>query len=364
MEPAAGNCIPPNAMHQNARTTSRDNVFMRSLGLRYATVEELTIRRRRNGTGFVYVNGRGRRLRDERTIYRLKRLAVPPAYEDVVYADDPHAHLQARGRDSAGRAQYRYHPDWEKVRELRKARRLAKLAVLLPKVRSWVARQLRGVEPTKDFAVASVIALVAATALRPGSEAYVQQHGTRGAATLLKSNMSIRGATIVLRFRGKGGKAIEKTVESRPLARALKLLCAVPGKRLFQYRAEDGVVRHLRRRDINIALRAITKQPITLKDFRTLNGSAIALQELAAIEAKSSIRGRRRQILATMRCVAAELANTPSVCRKSYVHAAVVEAFESGMLHALARKHAGLRAPRLREKLLMEVLATTDHLRG
>jgi len=351
--------MPRDAQQPSSRTA----LFIRELGLHYATTDELTIRRRRNGNGFVYTNGRGQRLRNERTLYRLKRLAVPPAYEDVVYASDPYAHVQAKGRDSAGRAQYRYHPEWEKVRELRKAHRLAKLAKLLPKIRRWVTRQLRGSDATKEFAIASAVALVAETALRPGSEAYLQRHGTRGAATLSKSNVSIKGVTIRLQFRGKGGKPIEKEIKSPSLARALKVLGRLPGKRLFQYRSDDGSIHPLRRRDINPALRAITGQAITLKDFRTLNGSALALEELSAIEPKTSVRGRRRQILATMRSVAAELANTPTVCRKSYVHAAVVEAFESGRLRDLARKHASLRPIRLRERLLAEVLAGTTRMR-
>jgi len=362
-EPKAKARILPNVMPSNAPTHAHDARFMRELGLRYASAADLTIRRRRSGAGFVYTNGRGKRLRDERTLYRLKRLAVPPAYEDVVYALDPNAHLQARGRDSAGRAQYRYHPDWEKVRELRKARRLAKLAVLLPRIRAWMTRQLRGNEATRDFALASVVALVATTALRPGSETYLQQHGTRGAATLLKTNTAIKGSRIELRFRGKGGKDVHKEVESRPLARAFKILCKLPGKRLFQYRDEDGTVHALRRRDINAALQAITGHAITLKDFRTLTGSALALEELSAIEPKGSARGRRRQILATMRNVAAELVNTPAVCRRSYVHAAVVEAFESGMLYSLAQRHAGRRRATLREHLLGEVLAAATRTR-
>jgi DNA topoisomerase-1 len=327
---------------------------LRQVGLRYVTVDELTIRRRRRGAGFVYVNGSNRPLRDQHLLYRLKRLAVPPAYEDVLYAADPHAHLQAIGRDAAGRAQYRYHPDWEKVRELRKARRLARLAEALPKIRAWVSRHLGDRTPSRERAIASVIELVALTALRPGSETYARQHGTRGAVTLLKSNVRIGRDRVSLRFTGKGGKSIEKEVHSARLALALKRLTALPGSRLFQYRSQDGAVLALRRREVNAALRDIADRTVSLKDFRTLIACACALEQLAGIQPKASERGRRRQLLATMRAVAADLANTPAVCRKSYVHAAVVSAFESGALQRVAR---GKPSAAGRERLLIKVLA-------
>jgi len=327
---------------------------MRRLGLRYVSVSELTISRRRRGAGFIFVNGGGRALRDQRILYRLKRLAVPPAYENVLYATDPQAHLQAIGRDAAGRSQYRYHPDWEKVRELRKAKRLGLLAEALPRIRSWVSRHIGDRTPSRERAIAAVIELVALTALRPGSETYAKQHGTRGAATLLKSDLRITGHRVSLSFIGKGGKAIEKEVRSPRLALALKRLATLDGPRMFQYRNGDGAVLALRRREVNAVLRTVAGRAVSLKDFRTLIACSNALEHLAEMEPKPSERGRKRQLLATMREVAAELANTPAVCRRSYVHAAVVDAFESGALRRAARVS---RSAASRERLLLKMLA-------
>jgi DNA topoisomerase-1 len=324
--------------------------------LHYVTTEDLTIERRRHGGGFVYLDARGRRLRDERMLYRLKRLAVPPAYDAVRFAPDPHAHLQAVGRDAAGRAQYRYHPDWEKVRELRKARRLARLAEALPLIRRWVTRHLNDAEPTRERALAAVIELVGLTALRPGSEAYAKQNGTRGAATLLKSDLTISKNTVTLRFTGKGGKTIDKAVVSARLANALRRLATLPGRRMFQYRNGGGAIVPLRRRDVNSALQEIAARKVSLKDFRTLIASAQAIQHLATLDPKPSERGRKRQLLATMREISAELANTPAVCRKSYVHTAVVEAFESGELQKIAKRGGALRSVSGREKMLARLL--------
>ncbi len=344
-------------MNELDRSTRPPERLLRQLGLRYVSRTELTIQRRRRGMGFVYINGSGGPLRDERTLYRLKRLAVPPAYENVAFAADPHAHLQAVGRDAAGRDQYRYHPDWEKVRELRKARRVAGLAEILPRLRSWISRHLKDTEATRERAIAALVELIALTALRPGSEVYAREHGTRGAATLLKSNMAISGETVTLRFIGKGGKAIEKAVRSRRLAAALKRLSNLPGRRIFQYRNGNGQVVPLRRRDVNVALQEVTGRPVSLKDFRTLIASATALAQLATIEPKTSDRGRRRQLLAIMRSVAAELANTPAVCRRSYVHAVIVDAFESGELRRLARRSGIPTSAAQREKMLASLLA-------
>ena len=340
---------------RNVNTQSPEGL-LREFGLHYVSAAELTIERRRRGKGFVYLNGRGRALRDQRTLYRLKRLAVPPAYDAVRFAADPQAHLQAVGLDAAGRVQYRYHPDWEKVRELRKARRLARLAGVLPVIRRWVRRHLRDQEPSRERAVAAVIELVALSALRPGSEAYARQHGTRGAATLLKNDLSIKGARIHLNFVGKGGKEIEKEIASRQLATALNKLSELPGRRMFQYRNGGGRIVPLRRRDVNVMLREITGRAVSLKDFRTLIASAKALQRLAALEPKPSARGRRRQVLATMQTVAADLANTPAICRRSYVHAAVVAAFDSGALQRIAHRAGSLRSAAAAEKMLAKVL--------
>src|SRR3954452_3043124 len=155
----------PTALESARKLKSRlAAITMKRLGLRYVSTDELTIRRKRVGESFTFVSARGRTIRDELTRARLKRLAVPPAYEEVLYADDPRAHIQAIGRDAAGRLQYRYHPEWEKVREIRKARRVARLAELLPRIRRSIAQRLAGEEPTREFALACVIELVARSA--------------------------------------------------------------------------------------------------------------------------------------------------------------------------------------------------------
>ena len=333
-------------------------ITMKRLGLRYITTHELTIRRKRVGDSFTFVSARGRTVRNGIVCARLKRLAVPPAYEDVLFAPDPRAHIQAIGRDAAGRRQYRYHADWEKVRERRKGRRLQRLVEAMPRIRRTVSRHLAAAEPTREFALSAVIELIARSAIRAGGESYVKSNRTRGAATMLKSNIVVHGTRIALKFRAKGGKTIEKEFRCPRVAKAIKVLLDLPGRRLFQYRGEDGSPRIVTASDVNTFLREIAGVKISLKDFRTLSASAAALEALAHIEPATSERGRRRQVKEAVTAVSEELANTPTICRKSYVHQTVVTAFEDGKLEKFSEGLKGRRSPAHREKLLAQVVAS------
>jgi len=330
---------------------------LKRLGLVYVSTDALRIRRRRNGEGWTFISGSGRTIRDEIARARLKKLAVPPAYDDVLYATDPRAHIQAIGRDAAGRLQYRYHPDWEKVREQKKAKRLQRLVEALPRVRRAVNKHLGAAEPTREFALSAVIELVTCSAIRAGGEAYVKSNRTRGAATLLKSNIAVDGTTVALKFRAKGGKNIDKEFRCPRVAAAVNVLRALPGRRMFQYRGEDGI-RFVTASDVNAFLREIAGVKISLKDFRTLCASAAALEALAHIEPAASERGRRRQVRDAVTAVSEQLSNTPTIARKSYVHQTVVAAFENGKLEKFSEGLKGRRSPAHREKLLAQVVAS------
>ena len=326
------------------------------LGLKLGDQNELTIRRIRRGKGYSFVRANGAHIRCARTIRRLHAMAVPPAYREVRYAPDPNSHLQAVGRDAAGRLQYRYHAVWEKVREHRKAHRLAKLVAALPKIRRNVSLHLAGEEPTREFALSAVIELIARTAIRPGNESYARLNGTRGATTLLKSNVTLEDDSVVLTFKAKGGKAVKKECNAAKLVRAIGVLRTLPGKRMFQYRDPYGVVRGVSTTSVNAFLREIAGIKISLKDFRTLMASAVVLESLSRITPAASARGRRRQVLEAVRAAADELSNTPAICRKSYVHDTIVTAFEDGILERFAATMKGCRSQKRREQLLAEVV--------
>ncbi|MGH6767085.1 MAG: DNA topoisomerase IB [Bradyrhizobium sp.] len=326
------------------------------LGLKLGDQNELTIRRIKRGKGYSFIRANGRPIRHAGTIRRLNSMAVPPAYAEVRYSPDPTSHLQAVGRDAAGRLQYRYHADWEKVREHRKAHRLAKLVAALPKIRRNVSMHLSGDAPTREFALSAVIELIARTAIRPGNESYARLNGTRGATTLLKSNVVLEDDCVVLTFKAKGGKAVRKECDAAKLVRAIGILRDVPGKRMFQYRDGAGNVRGVSTATVNAFLREIAGIKISLKDFRTLMASAVVLESLSRISPAASARGRRRQVLEAVRAAADELSNTPAICRKSYVHDAIVTAFEDGILERFAATMTGYRSQSKREQLLAQVV--------
>jgi DNA topoisomerase-1 len=337
-----------------ARTSVEE--LARELGLKLGDQNELTIRRIKGGKSYTFIRANGTRIRHVGTIRRLHAMAVPPAYVEVRYSPDPSSHLQAVGRDAAGRLQYRYHADWEKVREHRKAHRLAKLVGALPKIRRNVWKQLAGDEPTREFALAAVIELIARTAIRPGNESYARLNGTRGATTLLKSNVTLEGDSVVLTFKAKGGKAVRKECDAEKLVRAIGILRTVAGKRMFQYRDTSGVVRAVSTAQVNAYLREIAGIKISLKDFRTLMASAVVLESLSRISPAASARGRKRQVLEAVRAAADHLSNTPAICRRSYVHDTIVTAFEEGILERFAATMKGQRSQAKRERLLAQVV--------
>jgi len=270
---------PAAKSHIVAKTSVED--LAQELGLKLGDQNGLTIRRVKRGKGYSFHRANGTQIRHAGTIRRLHSMAVPPAYRDVRYSADPSSHLQAVGIDAAGRLQYRYHVDWEKVREQRKAHRLARLVGALPKIRRKVSAYLSGDEPTREFALSAVIELIARTAIRPGNESYARLNGTRGATTMLKSNVTLEDDSFVLTFKAKGGKAVRKECDAAKLVRAIGILRTVPGKRMFQYRDNSGTVRTVSTATVNAFLREIAGIKISLKDFRTLLASASVLEALA-----------------------------------------------------------------------------------
>jgi DNA topoisomerase-1 len=336
--------------------TASVQTLAQEVGLTLGDQNELTIRRIKRGKSYSFVRANGTAIRHAGTIRRLNAMAMPPAYVEVRYSPDPNSHLQAVGRDAAGRLQYRYHADWEKVREHRKAHRLAKLVAALPKIRRNVSAHLSGDAPTREFALAAVIELIARTAIRPGNESYARLNGTRGATTLLKSNVTLEDDCVVLTFKAKGGKAVRKECDAAKLVRAIRILRDLPGKRMFQYRDASGTVRGVSTTTVNGFLREIAGIKISLKDFRTLMASAVVLESLSRISPAASARGRKRQVLDAVRAAADELSNTPAICRKSYVHDTIVTAFEDGILERFAATMKGYRSQSKREQLLAQVV--------
>ncbi len=307
--------------------------LMREHGLKRGTPADLVLRRQRCGKGYRFFDAAGKAITDGIVVARLKSLAIPPAYVNVRYAADPDLHLQAVGEDAAGRLQYRYHPGWQEVREAVKARKLQNIASTLPVISRAVRRFLRAPNAgDRQAATAAVVYLVSKTALRAGSDTYARERGTRGATTLLKSNIAIEGTEVRLHFLGKGAKRIAREVRDRVLARTCRALLTLPGRRLFQYLGADGTVHPVRAADVNAFLREVSGARVSLKDFRTLVASAGVMKALSSAPPAETERARKSLLRDAIAAAAETLANTPTVCRKSYVHGSVIAAFEQGAL--------------------------------
>jgi len=315
-----------------------------STRLRRVSSDELTIRRVRHGRFFGYRDADGTKVTDEDTLARIRALAIPPAYEEVRIAADPRAHLQAIGHDEAGRIQHRYHPDWEKVRERRKLKRLGRLIAALPKLRARIGADMRARTLSHEKALACAAAIIDRCHLRVGNENYARSNGSHGTSTLLKRHVTLSDTRVALHFRGKGGKNIACAIDDAALARALSRIVALPGRRLLQYRREDDSVAPIRAAEVNRYLKQACGLPVSSKDLRMLAANAAAAELLLAGDAVASESGRKRQLADIMRAISERLVNTPAVVRKSYVHAIVIDAYASGRLQssfAKARARAG-----------------------
>ena len=303
-------------------------------GLRYVTDAIPGVRRRRAGRGFVYIGPSRRRITDPRRIAWFKRLAIPPAWTDVWISPLSIGHLQATGRDARGRKQYRYHPRWREVRDAAKFERLLDFAKALPRIRLRTDRDLRRPGMPRERALAIVVRLLEATLMRVGNEEYARENRSYGLSTLRDRHVEVRGETIRIAFRGKAGREHDIELTDARLARAVRRCQELPGQTLFQYLDEEGRRRSVDSGDVNDYLRDASGGEFTAKDFRTWAGTtaaALALQELTAFDSEVQAK---RNVVAAIEEVAAQLGNTPAVCRACYVHPEIVAAYLDGTLVA------------------------------
>ena len=307
-----------------------------SAGLRYVNDSRPGIRRRKAGKGFSYVGTDGRTIRDARVLTRIRSLAIPPAYADVWICPDPNGHIQATGRDARGRKQYRYHPRWREVRDETKFGRMLAFSAVLPRIRQQAEQDLRRTGLPREKVLAAVVRLLECTGIRVGNDEYARTNDSFGLTTLRDEHVDITGSTMRFAFRGKSGKTHSVTLSDRRLARIVAHCQALPGEELFQYVDEAGGQQTVGSGDVNEYLRSITGQEFTAKDFRTWNGTILAVAALRELGPAATEREAKSAIVKAVDQVAEQLNNTRAVCRKYYVHPAVFETYAAGtMLEAL-----------------------------
>ena len=308
-------------------------------GLTYVGEGSAGIARRRAGNSFTYVNAQGIRVRHTETLTRIRSLAIPPAWTEVWICASPRGHVQAVGRDARRRKQYRYHPRWREVRDAAKYARMLAFARALPAIRARVDRDLARPGLPREKVLAAVVRLLDLTLIRVGNAEYARQNRSFGLTTMRDEHVTLVGSTLSFHFRGKSGKEHAVTIRDARLARIVRRCQELPGRSLFQWIGADGVRQAIDSADVNAYLREAAGEEFTAKDFRTWAGTVLAAMALADGETFTSQRQARRNIAAAVASVARRLGNTPAVCRKGYVHPAVIDAYLDGTaLHGFRRR--------------------------
>jgi DNA topoisomerase I len=299
-------------------------------GLRYVHVDRPGITRHRAGKGFFYRNANGERITDEKTLARIRSLAIPPAWEEVWICGSPNGHIQATGRDAKGRKQYRYHPKWREARDETKYEHVIAFGQALPGIRARVDADLRKHGLPKEKVLAAVVHLLETTLIRVGNDQYARENKSYGLTTMRDRHVDVEGATISFAFNGKAGIEHEIDLRDRRLAKVVKRCQDLPGQHLFQYLDENGERQALSSSDVNNYLKEITGQNFTAKDFRTWAGTVLAAEALAGFESFDSETAAKSHIVQAIESVSKKLGNTPTICRKCYVHPAVIDAYLDG----------------------------------
>jgi DNA topoisomerase-1 len=335
-------------------------------GLRFVTDEEPGIRRTGH-TRFRYVDQSTQEpVTDPDTLERIRSIAVPPAWTDVWISGDSDGHVQATGRDARRRKQYRYHPDFRAERERTKFDDLVPFGESLGGLRRTLDEDLAGTGFTHERVVALVVSLLEVTHIRVGNECYVASNGTYGLTTLRSRHVTVRGSTVHIKFSGKGRRRHDVSLTDPRLGRLVRACQDLPGQWLFQWEEEDGVARPVTSTDVNDYLRLNTGLDITAKTFRTWGATLLAAAGFAVLPPPTTTRRRNASIKAVVEVVAAELANTPTVARNSYIHPTVFTAYEAGTLHDVwtngpRRAGGGLI---VEERRLLRLLAPRRQKRG
>ena len=308
-------------------------------GLRYVSDDQPGYTRKAKGDDFEYFDTDGKAIRDETRLLRIRRIGIPPAYKDVWICPSPNGHIQATARDARGRKQYRYHERWREARDENKYDRILVFGQALPKIRRQVNKDMGLRELPRKKVLATVVHLLGRTFIRIGNEEYARENKSFGLTTMRNRHVDVKGAKLTFSFKGKSGVQHEIDVSNRRLANIIRKLQDLPGQDVFQYEDETGEVRNVDSQDVNDYLQEITGEEFTAKDFRTWAGTVLTAMALNAQGPVENQAQAKKNIKDAIAAVAKILGNTPTVCRKCYVHPVVLESYLDGdMIEGLRQK--------------------------
>ncbi len=337
-------------------------VTAKAVGLRYVSDSTPGYTRKKTGDKWTYIDPDGKPVKDKELIMHFNKLVIPPAYTNAWISPYENGHLQFTGTDAAGRKQYRYHAEWNKIRNQSKYHRLQTFAAHLPTIRKQVDKDLSRPNLDHDKVVALVVRLMELTSIRVGNESYKRLYGSFGLTTLQDKHVKIEGTQMKFEFKGKKGVFHKIALQSRKLARLVKQCRDIPGKELFQFYNEEGTRCSIGSGDVNTYLKNITGEDFTAKDFRTWTGSVSALYAFKEAGEFETVAECRKKIMGVLDEVALNLGNTRTICKKYYVHPTIIKSYEEGTLFNYIKeldedKEVKAAELNLAEKALLQILS-------
>ena len=341
----------------NGRPPAEPVDDLRCAGLRYSSDAQPGIRRKKSGRGFTYTDPEGNTVRDPNVLKRIRSLVIPPAWTEVWISPYTNGHIQAIGRDSRNRRQYKYHPKWREVRDENKFDHALEFAEALPGIRGAIDKDMSLPGLPRRKVLATIVRLLDTTLVRVGNAEYAKQNSSFGLTTLRTRHVELEGSKVRLSFKGKGGKEHDLEVRDRRIAGVIRRCLDLPGYELFQYIDEEGRRSSVDAADVNEYLREISGADFTAKDFRTWAGTLLATRYLLEAGVAGTEREAKSNVVAAVADVASRLGNTPTVARNCYIHPRVVDAYNSGLLfEMIPASGESLDEEEFDEKLVAEVL--------
>lgn len=337
---------------------SDPKVTAKAVGLRYCLQSDKGYYRKRKANGFTYMDHEGHTVKDKEVLERINKLVIPPAWENVWISPYPHGHLQVTGTDAKGRKQYRYHPEWNKIRNQSKFYRLRRFALALPGIREQVEKDLAKKGLPYRKVVALVVKLIELTNIRIGNDAYKKLYGSFGLTTLRDKHVKFEKSGVKFEFIGKKGVQHKIKLQSKKMANLVKKCRDIPGYELFQYYDDDGKHHSIGSADVNSYIKEITGEDFTAKDFRAWAGSLNALCAFHDVGEHTSMTDCKKKIVNVLDSVAQKLGNTRTVCKKYYVHPTVIASYESGTIKNYKPRNTKDTSLNAQEKALLKLLST------
>jgi DNA topoisomerase-1 len=329
--------------------------YAEAVSLVYATDTAPGITRKRRGKTFTYFF-RDRKITDQKILQRIKSLVIPPAWENVWINPLPEGHLQVTGLDVRKRKQYKYHTQWDQLRNETKFHRMIEFGKTLPALRAQVEKDLRNTEMTQEKVIAAIVKLMEHTAIRIGNDSYEKEYGSYGLTTLKNRHVKVNGSEIRFSFIGKKGVAQSITLRSKRMAKIVKQCIEIPGQDLFQYIDEKGEPHVIDSGKVNAYIKSMTGKDMTAKDFRTWNGSLLALRAFKNVEKAENPSAAKKRIIEVLDYVSKQLGNTRSVTKKYYVHPILISLYENNKLDKYFEAVNGIEGLNDDEKVLMKIL--------